>query len=161
MLRKSLMAIALFALTAGIALAQQQWTAVPGVGAGPIKVGMNIKQVETILTRKPNADHAFRNKKYPFWIYYNEGLQVAYLIPSGKADQVIVDKPGIPTDKGVEVGGSLEQIVDAYGRNYIDHELPTGSKDPKQYTYYYPSQGIGFQLEGGRIKFIYIFDKVK
>ncbi|MCR5662252.1 MAG: hypothetical protein K6G50_09000 [bacterium] len=161
MLRKSLMALVLLALASGIAWAQQQWTAVPGVGAGPIKVGMNIKQVEQILTRKPNAPHAYRNKKWPFWVYYNEGLQVAYLIPSGKVDQVVVDKPGIPTDKGVEVGGSLEDITNAYGHNYIDHELPTGSKDPKQYAYYYPPQGIGFQLEGGKIKFIYLFDKVK
>lgn len=139
--------------------AETKWTVTPGVGVGPVKVGMHVSGIEKLLTRNPKGDHQEVAGR-PQWIFYNGGVQVHY-DNAGKALQVVADKSGMPTPEGVQVGDPLSKAEACYGRNYIAHQLPTASGLPKQYTYVYKERGLEFQTEGDRILFIYVFQPVK
>lgn len=152
-----LLALLLFVLSTGAALAQQNWTITPNVGAGPIKLGMGIKEIESILHRDPKADHCIFHGR-PIWIFYKEGVQVNYDAKL-KAMQIYFDKPGIVTPGGVQVGDLPNKFLAEYGNDYIAHELPTAQAMPNQYLYVYRKKGIGFQIEGERIKFIFVSPK--
>lgn len=135
------------------------WVINPGEGIGPIKMGMKFKQIEAMLTRDPKADQCYMRKKYPMWIYYNEGVQAGYDIKQN-CIQVWADKPGIKTaDKGIQVGDSAAAFKAAYGKNYLSHELPRPKAAPKQYYYAYKHLGLGFQVESEKIIFIAVFEK--
>lgn len=159
MLRSTLCALILgLALTAG-AFAQAKWAVNPGVGIGPIKIGMHVTAIEKILTRDPKGDHQEVAGK-PQWIFYAQGIQVHY-DQAGRAVQVVADKGGILTDKGVGVGDPLSKAEACYGRGYVAHQLPTASGLPKQYYYVYKDQGVGFQTETDRTILIYVFAPIK
>lgn len=148
-----ILGILVMLLTSSMAQAQPQWEIVPGVSAGPIKLGMSIEQIEAILHRDPKADQSIFHGR-PIWIFYKEGIQVNYDIKQ-KAMQIYVDKPGILA-KGVQVGDPSNKFLPVFGNDYIAHELPTAQCMPNQYHYAYRRQGIGFQIEGDHIKFIFI-----
>lgn len=137
--------------------AQNSWKVRPGEGVGPYSIGMSCKQCEQTLTRVKGADHVFVGRKHnlPFWIYYNEGIQVNY-DNKCSAVQFYVDKPGIFTDKGIQVGDAQAKFLEAYGKGYVSHELPTAKSQPKQTLYVYKKSGLGFQVEGGIVKFIVV-----
>lgn len=155
MLRVSLCTLVLgLALSLG-ALAQGKWTVTPGVGVGPVKVGMTVAAVEKLVSRDAKADHQVVNGK-PQWIFYGQGVQVHY-DNAGRALQVVADKPGLATPEGVQLGDSLTKVEAAYGRGYMAHQLPTAAGLPKQYTYVYKNLGLEFQTEGDRVILIYVF----
>ncbi len=150
--------LALLLVCTGISFAQAKWSITPGVGAGPIRLGMDIKSIEAIVHRDPNADQSFFHGR-PIWLFYKEGVQVNY-DPHQRAMQIYVDKPGITTPGGVQVGDLPSQFLAEYGGDYIAHELPTAQSMPNQYLYVYKKLGIGFQVEGERIKFIFVSAKI-
>lgn len=142
----------------GSAQAQgSKWIATPGVGVGPVKLGMTAGAIEKSVTRTPGGDHQLIMGN-PKWVYYDQGVQVHY-DSAVKALQVVVDKSGIATPEGVQLGDPTSRFEQVYGRDYLAHQLPTAAKKPKQYYYAYKSRGIGFQTEGDRIILIYIFPK--
>ena len=156
----SLLSIAVFFVLQGMCFAQgAAWTVTPGVGVGPIKLGMNVKAIEAILHRDPKADQSFIHER-PLWIFYKEGIQVNY-DSYGNAMQIYVDKPGIATAGGVQVGDAAKSFMGEFGTKYIAHELPTAKSMPDQYLYVYKSEGVGFQIEGAAIKFILIVNQIK
>lgn len=154
-----LVALALVLAAWGSAAAQGKWTINPGVGVGPIQIGMPCAVAERNLTRDPKGDHQIASGQ-PKWIFYNEGLQIHY-DSSIQVLQVVVDRPGIPTAEGVQVGDSANRFEQVYGRNYLAHQLPTATQMPKQYFYAYNSKGLGFQTEGDKILLISVFAPVK
>lgn len=159
MLRATLCALILgLALTVG-AMAEAKWTVAPGAGIGPYKLGTQVTTLEKTLTRDPKGDHQEVAGK-PQWIYYLQGIQ-AHFDQSGRAIQLVADKPGIPTAEGVQVGDPLSKAEASYGRGYVAHQLPTASGLPKQYYYVYKERGLGFQTETDRIILIYVFPPVK
>lgn len=141
------------------AWADEGWAVRGGDGVGPLKLGMKIEACEKLVKRNPNADHAFVSGKRPFWIFYLNGVQINYDITSA-ALQIYVDKAGIPTDKGIQVGDPQDKFMNAYGRNFVSHELPTAKNQPKQSVYVYKNLGLGFQVEGGIVKFIIVTPKI-
>ena len=145
--------ILVLVLASDVAQAQAKWTITPGVGVGPIKLGMSIQEIEAIVHRDPKADQSFFHGR-PIWLFYKEGIQVNYDIKQ-RAMQIYVDKPGIIAN-GVQVGDPSNKFLPAFGNDYIAHELPTAQSMPNQYHYAYRRQGIGFQIEGSHIKFIFI-----
>ncbi len=135
--------------------AQGNWVVTPGVGVGPIRLGMSSAEVEKALTRSPREDHVILSGK-PKWIYYAQGLQVNY-DEQVRALQVVVDKVGPQTAEGIKVGDPASRFQAAYGAPGLSHQLPTAASQPKQFYYVYKSRGIGFQTEGDRILLIYVF----
>ncbi len=152
-----LLVVALALWGGGQVLAQGSWVATPGVGVGPIKLGMPAADIEKVLTRSPRDDHQMVSGK-PKWIYYAQGLQVHY-DEKVRALQVVVDKTGVQTSEGLQVGDPSTKIQAVYGAPTGSHQLPTAANRPKQYYFVYSSRGVGFQTEGDRILLIYIFDK--
>ena len=153
-MRCAIFGLLLLLISAASAEAQQPWTITPGVGAGPIKLGMSIKEIEANYHRDPKADQCIF-KGRPVWIFYKEGFQVNYDMAQ-KAAQIYFDKPGIVTAGGVQVGDVSNKFLPEFGNDYIAHELPTAQAMPNQYLYVYTKKGIGFQIEGDRIKFIFV-----
>lgn len=143
-------------LLIGVAAAQSNWDVRPGKGVGPLSIGMPISKCEQIVQRNPKADHAFIGHKRPFWIYYLNGVQINY-DSNATAYQIYIDKPGIVTSKGIQVGDPQAKFMAAYGKDYLAHELPTAKSQPKQSFYAYKSIGLGFQVENGIVKFIAVF----
>jgi len=157
-MRRSLVAVFLGLVLAflgeGQVLAQENWVATPGVGVGPVRLGMSVGEIEKIVTRAPRKDHWILSGK-PAWIYYVQGLQVHY-DKNVRAYQVVVDKPGIKTPEGLQVGDPSSGIQAVHGAPSLSHQLPTAASMPKQYLYVYQSKGLGFQTEGDRILLINI-----
>ncbi|MBQ7502626.1 hypothetical protein IJT93_07925 [bacterium] len=143
------------ALTVSAAFAQSAWKVRNGEGVGPYSIGMTFSECEKTLHRDKNADQVFVRRKQPFWIYYTDGIQINY-DHFGKVIQIFVDKPGILTDKGIQVGDPQDKFLAAYGRGCVSHELPTAKSQPKQSVYIYKNMGLGFQVEGGIVKFIIV-----
>lgn len=139
----------------GWAWAQPGWVATPGIGVGTLRLGMTAAAIEKMVTRSPRADHQEISGR-PKWIYYNEGLQVHY-DDAVKALQIVVDKPGIKTPEGLQVGDPSSRIQALYGQAGQSHQLPTAARMPKQYYYVFPSRGLGVQTEGDRVLLLYIF----
>ncbi|MBQ7529391.1 hypothetical protein IJT10_05765 [bacterium] len=151
--------LAVMCTMCSLAWSNEGWTVRGGDGVGPLKLGMKVEACEKIVKRNPNADQAFVAGKRPFWIFYLEGVQINYDNTS-KVLQIYVDKTGIPTDKGVQVGDPQDKFMNAYGRGFVSHELPTAKGQPKQSVYVYKSSGLGFQVEGGIVKFIIVTPKI-
>ncbi len=147
-------AVLVLALT-GWAWAQAGWVATPGIGVGPVRLGMTASAIEKNLTRSPRADHQEISGK-PKWIYYNQGVQVHY-DDAATALQIVVDKAGIPTPEGLQVGDPSSRISALYGQAGQSHQLPTAARMPKQYYYVFPSRGLGVQTEGDRVLLLYLF----
>jgi hypothetical protein len=145
----------LFLALSGWAWAQAGWVATPGVGVGELRLGMTASAIEKMVTRSSRTDHQEVSGK-PKWIYYNEGVQVHY-DDAVKALQIVVDKPGIKTPEGLQVGDPSSQISALYGRAGQSHQLPTAARMSKQYYYVFTSRGLGVQTEGDRVLLIYIF----
>ena len=145
-------------LTVSAAFAQNAWQVRSGEGVGPYSLGMSFNECEKTLHRDKNADQVFVRRKQPFWIYYTDGIQINY-DHFGKVIQIFVDKPGILTDKGIQVGDPQDKFMTAYGRGFVSHELPTAKSQPKQSVYVYKNLGLGFQVEGGIVKFIIVTPK--
>jgi hypothetical protein len=161
-LRKILPLLFLFTLVLGLAAAaadpKSSWVARAGVGVGPVLVNMDYDSVNKLLTWDKTRN-TYQDKQ-PFHTFYTEGIQVHWN-RSARAEQIIVEVPGIPTAEGVRVGDSRSRFEQVYGRDYtVSPPLPTAKSEPPQHQYFYTSRGIGFQTRGDSIILIYVFAKV-
>ena len=109
----AVLGVLMLALSVGMAEAQQSMTITPGQGAGPIKLGTSLKDIEAAYHRDPKGDHCIFHGR-PIWIFYQEGFQVNYDTKQ-KAMQIYFDKPNFTTPGGVKVGDSSNSFLPEFG----------------------------------------------
>ena len=121
-------------------------------GVGPAKIGMTLPQLNTAL----HEGFAVPKKKEDqacFYVTATKHPQVSFMIENRRLVRVDVDKSGVPTTEGVQVGDSEAHVKQVYGsrlkvepHHYTDgHYLTLRSGD----------QGIRFETDEGKISTFY------
>lgn len=133
-------------------------------GIGPVKIGMNLVQLNTVLHEKftPPKDKDEQD-------CYIDGPaahpQVSFMILKGRLARIEVDRPGVSTEAGIQVGDSEERAKQAYGSSLKvkphaytgpqGHYLTIRSADGRY--------GIRFETDNGKITTFYAgrFDAIQ
>lgn len=131
----------------------ESWPLKPGLGLGPITLGVEYVQVNRFLT----PGDAMGNKAKAY-LRYKEGVDVE--CENHKVVQILVNKSQFagksgPVDVAMEgnlkIGSSVVQMESALGRNYEARELKVAKSQPKEVYYAYSSRGLGVLTRAGKI----------
>lgn len=147
------MLFGLLAIAAAGTSASDTWTLRPD-GIGPIKVGMTLPQLNTALHEK----FKFSDNKEDQGCFYVKPANylVSLMIEDNHLVRVDVNKRGIPTEKGIQVGDSEKHALQVYGAdakvvehkyNPDGHYLTVRSKEGRY--------GIRFETDKGKIQEFY------
>jgi hypothetical protein len=124
-------------------------------GAGPIKIGMTLSQLNTVLHEKSSLPDA-SDEQGCFYINPSKHPHIALMIIDGRLARIDVEKPGLSTSEGIQVGDSESRALKVYdhrlkveAHQYIDtgHYLTVRSKDTRF--------GIRFETDQGKITMFY------
>lgn len=125
-------------------------------GAGPVKIGMSLPQLNAAIHEKFSMP---RNKDDQACFYVKPAghPHIAFMIEDGRLARVDVDGPGIFTSEGIQVGDSEARAKKAYGSRLKiepdkfsageDHYLTVRSVDGHY--------GVRFESESGKINGYY------
>jgi hypothetical protein len=143
--------LAAMALATVIAtLADEPWV-VREDGAGPVNIGMSLPQLNALLTEKFVVPAA-KDDRACFYVTPKKQRKLSFMILDGRLGRIDVEKAGVQTSTGIQVGDSEKHALQIYGRRlkvephkYIDngHYLTAKSDDGKF--------GIRFETEDGNI----------
>lgn len=124
-------------------------------GIGPANIGMSLTQLNTTLHEKFSMPE---NKEDQGCFYVNPAKhpQLSFMIEDGRLVRVDVDKAGVSTVEGVQVGDSEERTMQVYGARvkveenaYAPEErYLTVRSDDGRY-------GTRFETEKGKIRMFY------
>jgi hypothetical protein len=123
-------------------------------GIGPSKIGMSLSQLNAVLHEKfampPNKED-----QGCFYVNLTKHPDISFMIENGHFVRIDVDKAGVATAEGVQVGDSEEHAKQVYGsqlkiapHHYTDgHYLTLRSQSG--------GNGIRFETEKGKIETFY------
>jgi len=141
-------------LGVGTSLACEGWV-IRDDGAGPVKIGMSLSQLNTALHEKFAMPKA-KDEQGCFYGNAAKHPHVSFMIEGGRLARIDVDSAGISTMEGVQVGDSEKHALQVYGPTIKveDHNhIPEGryltirSKDSRY--------GISFEKDSGKIQTFY------
>jgi len=101
--RKTLIFVGLTFLMIGVSLAGDDWV-IRQDGVGPAKIGMSLPQVNMALHEKFAMPHD-KEDQGCFYVTSTQYPQVSFMIENKRLVRVDVDKSGVATTDGVQVGG--------------------------------------------------------
>src|ERR1019366_3923608 len=162
MRRLGLIALLIIA-TIGTSRAGDGWV-VREDGVGPVKVGMRLSQLNTVLHEKFSMPD---NKEDQGCFYVNPAkhAHIAFMIENGRLVRIDVDGAGVATGEGIQVGDSEKRDRQVYGaRLKIEPHAYTG---PEGHYLTIRSgsgrYGIRFETDKGKIETFYAgrFDAIQ
>jgi hypothetical protein len=123
-------------------------------GIGPIKIGMTLPQLNVALHEKFKLPKAREDQG----CFYAKPARhhMSLMIENKHLVRIDIDKPGVPTEKGIQVGDSERHAPEIYGPetkveehkyNPDGHYLTVRSKDRRY--------GIRFETDKGKIEEFY------
>ena len=121
-------------------------------GVGPVKIGMSLSQLNMALHEKFAMPES-KEDQGCFYVTASKHPQVSFMIENGHVVRVDVDKSGIATAEGVQVGDSEDKAKQVYGSR-----LKVG---PHHYTegHYLTvrsgNYGIRFETDEGKVSTFY------
>ena len=124
-------------------------------GAGPVRAGMTLTELNKTLHVRFMLPKD-KDEQACFYVTPKAQPKVAFMILDGRLGRIDVDKAGVKTSLGIQVGDSEKKALETYGKTlkvgphkYIDngHYLTVKSAD----AHY----GIRFETEGGKITSFY------
>src|SRR5271157_3225593 len=148
--RRLTMLSALALVTVVATLADDSWV-VREDGAGPVKIGMNLSQLNALLSEK-FVMPAEKDDRACFYVTPKKQPKLSFMMLDGRLGRIDVKKPGVQTSTGIQVGDSEKHALQIYGRrlkvephHYIDngHYLTAKSDDGRF--------GIRFETEDEKI----------
>jgi hypothetical protein len=148
-----------FLLLAALTVASQAvdgWVVRPD-GVGPVRIGMGLIQLNAALHER-FAMPAEKSDQGCFYVHPKSHPQIALMIEDGKLVRVDVDKPGISTEEGVQVGDSQVHAQHVYGvKAKVEPSQYTGEEGGRYLTIRSPDghSGIRFETEKGKITTFY------
>jgi len=149
--------------TINSSLAEEAWV-IREDGAGPVKIGMSLSQVNTVLHERfslpPDGDALSC-----FYVSPKRHPRITFMILDGRLGRIDVDGAGIFTAAGVQVGDSEAHALEVYGsklkvepHKYMgsDGYYLTGQSNDHRY-------GIRFETVKGKITAFYAgrFDAIQ
>ena len=146
-----------------ISLADDDWV-VREDGVGPVNVGMNLSQLNTVLHEKFSMPHS-KDDQGCFYVEPTKHAQIAFMIEDGRLVRIDVDKAGVSTAEGIQVGDSEAHALQVYGpRLKVESNAYTGHEG--HYLTIRSSNGpygIRFETEKGKIHIFYAgrFDAIQ
>ncbi|MFI5094835.1 MAG: hypothetical protein ACHQIK_15445 [Candidatus Acidiferrales bacterium] len=120
-------------------------------GAGPVKIGMSLSQLNALLNEK-FVMPAEKDDRACFYVSPKKQPKLSFMMLDGRLGRIDVEKPGVQTSTGIQVGDSEKHTFQIYGHrlkaephHYIDngHYLTAKSDDGRF--------GIRFETEDGKI----------
>jgi hypothetical protein len=125
-------------------------------GIGPVKIGMSLPELSSVLNETFSMPED-KNDQGCFYVHPSNHLHLALMIEDGRLVRVDVDKPGIPTTEGIQVGDSETKALGVYGANLkVSEHQYTGPEG--HYLTLGPIKdqyGIRFETDKGTIEMYY------
>lgn len=149
--RLSILAV-LVLLPVGATMADDSWV-VREDGAGPVRVGMNLAQLNAVLHEKFAVPTA-KDEQSCFYESPQKQPKVALMILSGKLARMDVSEPGVQTSMGIQVGDSEAHALQIYGRKLKVEPHAYTSDEGGHYLTARSSDGrfgIRFETDGKKI----------
>jgi hypothetical protein len=153
---RKMRALAILAIASAVTPVPSHSWVVREDGVGPVKIGMSLPELNTLLHEKFSMPNSKEEQKC-FYVAPAKHPHVAFMIGDGRLVRVDVDGPGVPTVEGVQVGESEKHALEVYG--------PRLKVEPHAYTgpegHYLTIQssggryGIRFETEKGKIERFY------
>lgn len=124
-------------------------------GVGPAKIGMTLPQLNTALQEKfampeSKEDHGC------FYVTASRHPQVSFMIENRRLVRVDVDKNGMATIEGVQVGDSEQHVKEVYGSNLkVEPRAYMDDADAHYLTLRSGDYGIRFETDRGKVSSFY------
>jgi len=125
-------------------------------GVGPVKVGMNLSQLNVALHERFLLP-AEKEDQGCFYVNPTKHPQVSFMIENRRLVRIEVDHPGVAKLEGIQVGDSESRVLKLYGRRlkvepraYMEedgHFLTIRSRDGHY--------GVRFETDHGKITGFY------
>lgn len=131
--------------------AHTDFSLLPGIGAGMIKIDQDTEEVMKILGR-PDSSNAAMQKMLAFWHTDVDGKSYPISIYAGRDTeemstsrvlQIRVTSPTFQTQKGVGVASTLDDIKEAYDVQEITSSDTQNNNEP---TIWDNNEGIAFEI---------------
>ena len=163
MMRKStctfVVGFALAATLAGSASAQKYNPRASMGGIGPIRIGMDVWQLEKAIDRRlPET----QDESEDSCRYIEAGAKwpgTAVMLLDGRVARVDVTTRGIPTLSGALVGDPESRVLDIYGHRLRISDHDFGAGEGSKYLTMFSSDrrlGIRFETDGERVTEYYV-----
>jgi hypothetical protein len=121
-------------------------------GVGPVKIGMTLPQLNGALHEKFAMPES-KEDQGCFYVTATKHPQVSFMIEDKHLVRVDVDKSGVATTEGIQVGDSEEHVKHVYGsRLQVE---PNHYTDGHYLTLRSGKYGIRFETEDGKVSTFY------
>jgi hypothetical protein len=142
-------------VVAGAPAAPKQW-ALRFDGAGPVKIGMSLDQLNATLSGSFSVPEDEEEKD----CFYAESSQhpgIAFMIQDGRVTRIDVTKSTIATASGIRVGDAEERVKKAYGaRIKVEAHAYTGPQGHYLTLYSHDRRfGMRFETDGQKVTGFY------
>ena len=117
-------------------------------GVGPAKIGMSLSQLNTALHER----FAMEDQGC-FYVTTTKHPQVSFMIENRRLVRIDIDKPGVRTTQGVQVGDSEEHVKQVYGSRLKVE--PHAYTDGHYLTLRDGDHGIRFETDEGKVSTFY------
>jgi hypothetical protein len=121
-------------------------------GVGPVKIGMSLPQLNTALHER-FAMPENKEDQGCFYVTATKHPQVSFMIENRRLVRIDVDKTGVPTTEGVQVGDSEEHVKQVYGSRLKVE--PHHYTDGHYLTLRNGDHGIRFETDEGKVSTFY------
>lgn len=124
-------------------------------GIGPVEIGMSLAQLNAALHANFKIP-ARKDEQSCFYVKPKLHPAVAFMIEDGRLSRIDVEKPGVRTDSGIQVGDLESRVSEVYGNRVVveDHQyfekghyLTIPSKDGRS--------AVRFETNEGKIASFY------
>jgi hypothetical protein len=112
-LRRLTVLVGLTIAIISISMADDGWV-IREDGVGPVKVGMTLSQLNTVLHEKFSMPHS-KDEQSCFYVGPTKHAQIAFMIQAGRLVRIDVDEAGVSTAEGIQVGDSESRALQVYG----------------------------------------------
>jgi len=143
------LAVVFVLITASQAL--DPWVVRPD-GVGPAKVGMSLTELNAALHERFSMPEN-KEDRGCFYVKSKNPPQIAFMIEDGNLVRVDVNKRGIPTAEGIQVGDTQVRAQEVYGaRTKVEPSKYTGDKGGRYLTVRSADgrYGVRFETEEGK-----------
>jgi hypothetical protein len=141
--------LAVLAVALGTASGNDTWI-VREDGAGPLRIGMSLPQLNAMLHEKLPLPAA-KDDKACFYVTTKKQPKLSFMVLQGRLARIDVRDPGVTTTTGIQVGDSEKHALQVYGSSL--KVVPHKYTDNGQYLTARSSDGrLRHPLRDGRRK---------